>query len=426
MDLPTEAESVKVIEGDCLSILRDLPDGCVDAVITDPPYGLEFMGKEWDSFRGEAWRVGAGFSKPGIGDRKTAWPAFGSGDSANATCGVCGGRMRGANRCGCDTPDWRVKGKPLGERNGHAERGRAFGKWCQQWAAAALQVLKPGGYAAVFGGTRTYHRLACAVEDAGFEVRDCLMWVYGTGFPKGKGCLKPAYEPILLCRRPGLKVLPLGIDECRVPTTDKLGGGAETVTRADQKGNEGWVRPWMSDPQARLEHAARVQKNVAKAESLGRWPANVVHDGSGEVLEAFAAFGERKGGGRVKGTEPSAVTDVVYGKFNGRVPYEPIGDSGSAARFFYCAKASKSERGEGNTHPTVKPIALCEWLVRLVCPAGGLVLDPFGGSGTTGIAAMAEGRQCLLIEKEPAYAAIARKRVAEAMGAGSLFAGATS
>src|SRR3954470_4981495 len=133
-------EAVRLWEGDCLDALPTLKACSIDAVVTDPPYGLEFMGKNWDH------------GIPGV-------------------------------------PYWQ----------------------------AIKRVLKPGGYMTAFGGTRTWHRLTCAIEDAGFEIRDCLMWLYGSGFPKGKGCLKPAYEPILLCRKPGAKVLPLGIDACRVP-----------------------------------------------------------------------------------------------------------------------------------------------------------------------------------------------------------------
>lgn len=172
-------------QGDCLDVLKTLPDNSVDAVVTDPPYGLEFMGKEWDSFRGEAWRSGAGMTKPGIGERKTEWPSFGGGVSANATCETCGGRMRGAKRCECDEPEWRVKGKPLEDRNARAESMRAFGTWCESWAREALRVVKPGGHIAAFGGTRTYHRLTVALEDAGWEIRDTVgAWMYGSGFPK--------------------------------------------------------------------------------------------------------------------------------------------------------------------------------------------------------------------------------------------------
>lgn len=415
VELPTDTEPVRVVQGDCLDVLRELPDGCVDAVVTDPPYGLEFMGKEWDSFRGEAWRAGAGFSQPGIGDRKTPWPSFGSGDSANATCETCGGRMRGANKCGCETPDWRVKGKPLEYRNGRVEQMRSFQEWNTAWASTLFPVLKPGGYALIFGGTRTYHRLACAVEDAGFEVRDCLNWLYGTGFPKGQGCLKPAWEPILLARRPGKRVLPLGIDECRVPVGE--------TDLAEMTGRSG-------RPTANKIYNPGIganQDGIWEPQPSGRYPANVLHDGSDEVLAAFAAFGERTSGKQAPGghvrNSPKMLS--VYRTFTGRRCEGDVlyGDSGSAARFYYCAKASKADRGEGNTHPTVKPTELMRWLVRLVARPGGLVLDPFGGSGSTGVACRLEGRRCICIEKEPAYVAIAQRRVDEALARTGLFAG---
>jgi hypothetical protein len=280
---------------------------------------------------------------------------------------------------------------------------------------AALRVLKPGGYMLAMGGSRTYHRLACAVEDAGFEIRDCLMWLYGTGFPKGAGCLKPAYEPILLARRPGPKVLPLGVDECRVPCE----GGSPSVDRRKgtapgRPGEYGHTIVNRITPERYAEDRP--------GEALGRWPANVLHDGSEDVLEAFAAFGEKSSHDtRDDGSEyvhEKAGNAYQFSTRGGMKQRKPIGraDSGSAARFFYCAKASRSERGEGNLHPTVKPLALMRWLVRLACPKGGRVLDPFGGSGTTGKACLAEGRRAVLIEREPAYAAIARKRIADEAG----------
>lgn len=376
MDLPTEAEPVKIIEGDCLTVLRDLPDGCTDAVITDPPYGLEFMGKEWDSIGGG--RV----STPGIGDRDT--PCVSNRGWNGHRCQKCGHLPHGGSPCRCESPDIR----PVDNR---WQRMQA---WYHDHFAAALRVLKPGGYAAVFGGTRTYHRLACAVEDAGFEVRDCLMWVYGTGFPKGTGCLKPAYEPILLCRRPGPKVLPLGVDECRVP--------AESRPNIVNKPKNG-------------EYAGVFREGsfADGATSLGRWPANVLHDGSDEVLGAFAAFGPTSTTGkRSERSRDAEVAGTTWGTNNHKSREYANEPPGTAARFFYCAKASKADRGDGNTHPTVKPVALMRWLVRLVCPAGGLVLDPFGGSGTTGVAALAEARRCLLVERMPEYVAIARRRTA--------------
>lgn len=329
VDLPTESDPVRVIEGDCLDALPALPDGCVDAVTTDPPYELGFMGRGWD--------------KTGI--------AF-------------------------DVEVWR----------------------------GVLRVLKPGGYMLAFGGTRTYHRLACAIEDAGFEIRDCLMWLYGTGFPKGQGCLKPAWEPILLARKPGKRVLPLGIDACRVP------GQAQPFANGSRRSGGIMGR--------------HVKSERWEPTHDGRWPANVAHDGSDEVLEAFAAFGETspsRAGSRKRSGERA---QDGHGRADGYRMNEgemvEYGDTGTAARFFYCAKAGKSERGADNTHPTVKPLALMRWLVRLITPPGGLILDPFAGSGTTGVAAALEGRRCILIEKEPTYAAICRERIAKVTSAGLL------
>ena len=282
-----------------------------------------------------------------------------------------------------------------------------------------LRVLKPGGHLLAFGGSRTYHRLACAIEDAGFEIRDQIMWVYGSGFPKslnvGKqpGCeewegwgtaLKPAHEPIVVARKPlvgtvAANVLEWGvggmnIDGCRVGRADgdESHAGHRTATFGTQNtlsggdGSGGWSQ-----------------------NDGGRWPANLIHDGSDEVLELFPE--ERQ--------------------------------SGSAARFFYCAKAGKKERNHGlddmpdrrqdeddyvragttnprnrsqlarkNHHPTVKPVALMRYLVRLVTPPGGTVLDPFTGSGTTGIAAKLEGFGFIGIEQDPDYLAIAKARIA--------------
>jgi site-specific DNA-methyltransferase (adenine-specific) len=226
------------------------------------------------------------------------------------------------------------------------------------------------------------------------------MWLYGTGFPKGQGCLKPAWEPIVLARKPGPKVLPLGVDECRVPAESRL-----NIVNKPKNGEYAGV--------------SREGSFADGATSLGRWPANVLHDGSDEVMEAFAAFGDRPSGSRKAGEyQPLGLyANGIGERPDGMERVMPAlhGSAGTAARFFYCAKASKADRGDGNTHPTVKPIALMRWLVRLVCPAGGLVLDPFGGSGTTGVACVKEGRLCLMIEKNKEYAEIARARVAKAV-----------
>jgi len=270
---------------------------------------------------------------------------------------------------------------------------------------AALRVLKPGGYMLCFGGTRTYHRLACAVEDAGFEIRDCLMWIYGTGFPKGQGCLKPAWEPILLCRKPGKRVLPLSIDACRV--------GTETIRTSGAKPGK------MSFGSAERDSTgSHIWNGQESSEHTGRYPANVVHDGSEEVLEAFAAFGEKASG--KPGNSKRRVTSLFV-KYARESQLTGFGDTGLASRFFYCAKASKAERN-GSKHPTVKPLALMRWCVRLVTPVGGSVLDPFAGSGTTLEAAALEGMIGVGIEQDAANVPGINKRLARAREQEGLFA----
>jgi DNA modification methylase len=341
--------------GDCRDVMPSLSP--VDAIVTDPPYGLEFMGKEWDH---------------GVPSKET----------------------------------WRI----------------------------VLNALKPGGYMLCFGGTRTYHRMACAIEDAGFEIRDCLMWMYGQGFPKAKSCLKPAWEPIILARKPGSKVLPLGIDECRIGTeqTTTNGwkcGGEQVYSGRQYEGFKGGVNP------------------------PGRWPANVVHDGSDEVMESFARFGECHARGTVS---PTKRTTAIFGQCQASEGAVDTGDTGTAARFYYCAKASKADRDEGlegmpsvkcglmqddayewkgddkhaphntarrNTHPTVKPTALMEWLIKLVARPGETVLDPFAGSGSTLKACARIGRHGIGIEKHRPYWEIAAKRTEAALKSEPLLEG---
>lgn len=324
--------TVDLRDGDCLAVLPTLAAGSADALVTDPPYGLAFMGHAWDTLKGPV----------GPGAAPTAWHAA--------------------------------------------------------WAAAALRVLKPGGYATVFGGTRTWHRLACALEDTGFEIRDTLCWLYGRGFPKGDSCLKPAWEPILLCRKPGSR-LPLGIDESRIATTHRVPGGRASGKAKNAYGVYSGVR----DQEA--SHRA----------DIGRWPANVAHDGSAEVEEAFAAFGDHAGSSPMNAGFDTSAQHTYHGRRR-RPAWPGYADDGSVARFFFCAKASPAERGAHNTHPTVKPLALMRWLIGLVCPPGGLVLDPFLGSGTTALAAVETGRSVVGVERDPAYLAIARRRLAERAG----------
>ncbi|CAG2089081.1 site-specific DNA-methyltransferase [Xanthomonas arboricola pv. juglandis] len=381
--------------GDCLSILPTLADASVDAIVTDPPYGLSFMGKRWDY----------------------------------------------------DVPSTAI------------------------WAEC-MRVLKPGGHLLAFAGTRTQHRMAVRIEDAGFEIRDMIAWVYGSDFPKshngewGGTALKPALEPITLARKPLLGTVAanhalhgtgaLNIDSCRV-SAEKMpantGAGGMPRRSTDEQRGPG---------------------TVTQPHDLGRWPANVLHDGSEEVLAAFPdapgqlanastnrdqrktqnTYGAMRRG---RGDEPSVDSDNA-GQVGFRMrPGMRRLDEGSAARFFYCAKASKADRDGGlesleakphalsggscaaiasgaeldrthslglnrvkdrrNNHPTVKPTDLMRYLCRLVTPAGGTVLDPFMGSGSTGKAAALEGFAFVGIEMDPAYAAMAEARIAAAIEA---------
>jgi len=376
--------------GDCLDVMRGMAAESVDAIVTDPPYGLSFMGKRWDY----------------------------------------------------DVPNVEV------------------------WAEC-LRVLKPGGHLLAFAGTRTQHRMAVRIEDAGFEIRDMIAWVYGSGFPKshngpwGGTALKPALEPITVARKPLIGTVAanvlahgtggLNIDGCRVEGIAERPG---TTPASDGERNS------MAGALPRQEY----EPNAA-----GRWPANLIHDGSDEVLAAFpdapgqmadasTNCDERKTQNtygamrRGRAGEPSADSENVGAVgFNMRPGARRV-DSGSAARFFYCAKASRADRNDGlyagrvpavgaeatmrdceaadwaarngNHHPTVKPTDLMRYLCRLVTPAGGLVLDPFMGSGSTGRGAVLEGFRFVGIELDPAYAAIAEARIAAAQAAEAAARGA--
>ena len=363
----------KIIKGDCIKELKNLEENSIDSIVTDPPYGLEFMGKNWD------------------------------------------------------------KGVP----------GIEFWK-------EMIRVIKPGGFLLSFGGTRTYHRMACAIEDAGFEIRDCILWIYGSGFPKSlnihkkdKRCpegwgtaLKPAVEPIVVARKPlseksvALNVLKWGtgginIDESRV--------GTETISIHNApKGTFAGGEP------------DRGSDTESYRNSVGRFPANLIHDNSQEVRECFPDTKSCMGN---PNKQKNINTNI---NFNGRAISVPgvnqFGDSGNASRFFksiiYQAKASKAERNKGlegfeekrlnymakangtgeasmdsfsslskNNHPTVKPVKLMQYLVRMVTPKNGTVLDPFMGSGTTGIGAKLEGFNFIGIEKEEEYIKIAEARI---------------
>jgi site-specific DNA-methyltransferase (adenine-specific) len=428
----------KLIHGDCLEKLKELPDCSVDSVVTDPPYGLSFMGKKWDY----------------------------------------------------DVPSVEV--------------------WKE-----CLRVLKPGGHLLAFAGTRTQHRMAVRIEDAGFEIRDMIAWVYGSGFPKSldvskaidkaagaererigrkesaRDCprregwerphhldpdsnskfitapatdaarqwagwgtaLKPALEPITVARKPlGEKTVAanvlehgtgaINVDGCRVghdETLPKMSGKAILGGSSD-----GWDRPWKNDPDGLARRQSAADAAIEKCNALGRWPANFIHDGSEEVLALFPT------GAKPKPERRGKKGGSGFGLFNDEKTAETLGvwpadEGGSSARFFYCAKASKKDRDEGceglaeklvvrmatqngtsdtpskamerfaaaarNHHPTVKPTDLMRYLCRLVTPPKGIVLDPFMGSGSTGKAAALEGFNFIGIEREESYMEIAEARV---------------
>jgi DNA modification methylase len=364
---------MKILQGDCLHIMKTMPDNSIDSIVTDPPYGLSFMGKKWDY----------------------------------------------------DVPSQEV------------------------WEEC-LRILKPGGYLLAFAGTRTQHRMAVRIEDAGFEIRDIITWVYGSGFPKSlnvgkavdklqgnerevidrkdvghditnnayrdakqerkimditKGtsdfegwgtALKPAFEPITIARKPlsentvAENVLKWGtgginIDRCRVGTVERINIGGRTGKN-----------PYQSED-SKLNGVANIP-----TQTTGRYPANFIHDGSNEVLSLFP---KQAGAAAPVKSGKSGKSNGIYSDFanKGDDGKSFRNDSGSAARFFYCAKASKSERGLNNNHPTVKPVSLIRYLIKLVTPKKGIVLDPFGGSGTTLISAIKEGFDCIIIEKETEY-----------------------
>lgn len=417
-------------EGDCLDVMRGLPGNSIDSIVTDPPYGL--------------------------------------------TAGKKGGT--GVASVNLESPYGRAR---IGTGNGP---GGFMGlKWdsdvppVEVWVEC-LRVLKPGGYLLCFAGTRTQHRMATRIEDAGFEIRDLLMWVYGSGFPKslnvskaidaaagaerevlsvgkpvkrmipgadqnatgswvkdngreftpsvtapatesakqweGWGtALKPALEPITLARKPLVGTVAanvllhgtgaLNIDASRVGTTDDLNGGAYAEVGGRSESHSLHVGSGMNQSGKTV--------GTAFVQPEGRWPANLIHDGSDEVLAAFPQAGGALA--PVQGTEPGGKTANTFGDFAGRAASDQRDGGGSVARFFYCPKAGRKDRGEDNTHPTVKPTDLMRYLVRLVTPPGGLVLDPFCGSGSTGKAAMLEGFRFFGADLSPDYLTIAERRI---------------
>lgn len=403
--------------GDCIEALRAMPDNSIDSVCTDPPYGLSDHKPDEVLACLTAWLAGETYRPKGRGFMGKSWDAWVPGPEV-----------------------WRE----------------------------VLRVLKPGGHMLVFAGTRSMDLMSMAVRLAGFELRDSIgyahdggdptqapvmAWVTGSGFPKaeawthekaGKGneesaamvaagfegwargsALKPAWEPIVLARKPLIgkvdeNVLKFGVgainvDGCRVG--DFVNTTPSGVDRRNAKLAEMGYRP-----------SAYQMGDTIPSGAPGRWPANLIHDGSEDVLQAFPnAPGQQ---GHLKGhTNDRKSPNGCFGKMAPAKDHAARGDAGSAARFFYCAKASQKDRNEGLDdalaakpgHPTVKPTALMQYLVRLVTPPGGVVLDPFMGSGSTGKAAAYEGFNFIGVEREREYFDIACVRIAAAMEQGRLF-----
>ena len=522
MTVHYQGHGVEVHAGDCLDVLAEMGDATVDSVVTDPPYGLEFMGKDWDA----PWKDEA---------RATSAVTVGA-ESVGGFQDGAGGNAFSRSRVRTDTR--RHGGDMLTANTGYQA-------WCQLWAAECLRVLKPGGHLLAFGGTRTSHRLASAIEDAGFEIRDSIVWLYGSGFPKsldvgkaidrvnGDGnrlhkftawmrttgvtarqldaatgtnmgghyltaqsqpaiptpalwamirplvgdvpgwvdelvdrieaeravvaagyrldrkqgavnygggtpqgyyditapatdaartwdgwgtALKPAHEPIVVARKPLAGTVAgnvlahgtgaLNIDGCRV--------GGESTERIRTPGDFGIINDdgWAPTP-------------GTNGSPAGRWPANVVLSHADDCGDTVCAGGcpvatlDKQSGTIPAGDGRNWSTEKTHGTGTGATYFDtkPTGqhyaDSGGASRFFYTSKASSAERIhlDGVAHPTVKNLALMRWLVRLVTPPGGVVLDPFAGSGTTAEAALLEGFTCITIEREPDYLPLIVQRI---------------
>ena len=456
----------QIICGDNLEVTSSWPPNSISAILTDPPYGLGFMGKGWDTF-----------DKGYLQQHRKA------------------DRKRQPRTDGRKGAAW-SNGADAGTYN--YSRNSEFQQWFTIWAETMLRITKPGGFLLCFGGTRTYHRLACAIEDAGWEIRDCMMWLYGSGFPKshniskaidkakgvdpidigkspnwreskrdrekygsmevrGKNAgrittpatllaevwngygtaLKPAWEPIIVAMKPldgtfahnaeKHGVAGLNIDASRIKTDEVITNHSRSEEAAISKGKYG-------DSSAQETHQTDGQK-------LGRWPANIILD-----EEAGAMLDEQSGqlsqcGGEKKTTHKDGMFGIGT---PGRIYRE---QNRGASRFFYCTKASKRERNAGcegleavkvndgrqvdadnayqrgktlrvNSHPTVKPLALMKYLCTLLKmpSARQIILDPFLGSGTTGMACKELGIDFIGIEKEQEYCDIAIKRIAAIPG----------
>lgn len=509
-----------VRHGDCRELMAEMEPESVDAVVCDPPYGLEFMGKEWDKLFLTYDRGSGRPDAPMIQQREQGkWQpgsSFG-GRAKQPRCMRCGKLMgRGTGVCKCPDPVPNTR---------QDESGYQMQFWHESWAREAFRVLKPGGHMLAMGGDRTVHRMTCAIEDAGFEIRGQIAWIHAQGFPKSRSlrdigrpelgsALKPAMELVVVARKPLIGTLAanvlahgtgaLNIDACRIETDDDTARTCNGVGKSSS-----------------YDLAESGERRVNGGSDLGRWPANVALDeAAAEMLDEMS--GERKAGKATGYDWTPSNSDNPAHVINNIKSGVHYGDTGGASRFFYVAKASRREdeyereptdtgrdaqgqnappggnrhvpeewsvegrsrpNGEGdvrlsdhvgadrqpeieltgprflytakasrrernaglagmpeiarngtdyrrhvntskqsddgirgdvpraNHHPTVKPIALMRWLVRLVTPPGGTVLDPFAGSGSTGCAAVLEGFAFVGLEQDAEYCEIARKRI---------------
>lgn len=426
---------IRTFHASCLDWLSEYDGPLFDSVVTDPPYHLTSIVKRFGGKNAAAAKAGA------------------TGAYARASRGFMGQQWDGGD----------IAFRP------------------ETWRAM-FDVMKPGAHLVAFSGTRTYHRMACAIEDAGFEIRDMLSWNYGTGFPKShdvsKGidrtagadreqvgwkrtgnraarggaelvgsepieelkkvavtapktpeakqwdgwgtALKPAFEPICLARKPlSEKSVPanvlkhgtgaINIEACRISTAENLNGGAYS---------EFGGRNVSQSLQNTGMNVAGKTTGKEFIQPKGRFPANVLHDGSDEVMAHFPD----SDGQNADVKDHANCRQSPNGIFGGMRPaldHPTRNDSGSAARFFYSAKAGPLDR-IGTAHATVKPVDVMRWLVRLVTPPGGRILEPFAGSGTTGIAAMAEGFDCTMIEFQEDHVADIERKLAFLRGEGAI------
>lgn len=467
---------IRLVHGDVIEQLRLMDAESVDAIVTDPPYGLEFMGKEWDGADGFRRSLNpADVERDNVFGRTSA-----KAPEIKHKIPGRGARIQD-ERAEEMTPTGKghtsSKGPYLAARVDQYIAGSPYQGWCQAWAEECLRVLKPGGHLLSFGGTRTYHRLATAIEDAGFDIRDCIVWGYASGFPKsldvakaiakwttvptsawdGWGtALKPAWEPIVMARKPFTGTVAsnvmehgtggLNINATRIPASgDSLDGGRISSS------SEGWDRPYKRDADTRAAFIEAGAEKVAVAEALGRWPANVMLTDpifDGDYPDEVAGGGSSTSGSSDGFVGPYSA--AVYGQYaEGQINPEVVyADTGGKSRFFLVPKADRAERERGltggtvveakmglkhggpgeigkgskegyeyspairvNTHPTVKPLDLMVHLVRLVTPPGGTVLDPFVGSGTTMLAASEEGYKGIGIDQSADYLEIAKGRL---------------